>query len=135
METLSFVEFLEELAQQEIALAPGEVRRMRESFGDKTLQMGHLQADGSMSIPVDCILESVQSLGSQKLSEAVEALKGGQMASMLESVEALVDRVGDARKRKLARIVAEFQTEPDRANAHAQWKDIEKTIFGVDFPG
>jgi len=59
METLSFVEFLEELAQQEIGLASGEVRRMRERFGEKTLQMGHLQADGSMSIPVDCILESV----------------------------------------------------------------------------
>src|SRR5438132_5057148 len=118
IETLCFVHFLEELAQQEIALVPAEVRRMRERFGEKTLQMGHLQPDGSMSVPVDCIIESAQSLGSQELSEAVEALKGGQMASMLESVEALVDRVGDARKRKLARLVAEFQAEPDNATAH-----------------
>jgi hypothetical protein len=56
------------------------------------------------------------------------------MASALESVETLVERVGEARKRKLARMVDAFQSEPDDANAHARWKEIEKTIFGVKFP-
>jgi hypothetical protein len=44
--TLSFVQLLEELTQEEITLPPDEVRRMRERFGDKTLQMGHLREVG-----------------------------------------------------------------------------------------
>ena len=122
MGTLSFVQLLEELAQEEITLAPAEVQRLRERFGEETLQMGHLREDGSMSVPVDCIVESVQSLAGRKQSEA------------LESVEILVDRVVEVRQRKLARMVGAFQSEPDDANAHLRWKEIEKTIFGVKFP-
>jgi hypothetical protein len=54
------------------------------------------------------------------------------MASMLESVEILVERVGEARKRKLARMVKAFP-DPDPANAHSRWKEIEKTILGGKF--
>ena len=107
---------------------------MRERFGDKTLQMGHIREDGSMSVPVDCIVESVQSLGGQK-SEAAQGQSGEHMASMLESVEILVERVGEARKRKLARMGEAFQSEPDPANAHNRWKEIERTIFGEKFSG
>jgi len=130
MATLLF----EELAQGEITLAPAEVRRMLERFGEKTLQMGHLREDGSMSVPFDCIAEAIQSLGGRKMSESMEAQRGQQMASMLESVDALVERVVEARKRKLERMVEEFQSEPSDANAPNRWKEIEKTIFGVKFP-
>lgn len=132
MGTLSFVQLLEELTQEEITLSPDEVRRMRERFGEKTLQMGNLREDGSMSVPVDCIVESVQSLAGRK-SEPAQAHKGEHMASMLESVETLVERVGEARKRKLARMVEAFQSDPDPANAHNRWKEIENTIFGEKF--
>ena len=71
---LTFVELLEELAKREIALSPAEVQRMTERFGEKTLQMGHFQKDGSLRIPVDCIFEAVDSFGSQKLIETVETL-------------------------------------------------------------
>src|SRR4051794_22830737 len=67
---LSFVQFLEELSKGHITLSPAEVQSMRDRFGDKTLQMGHLDEDGTMSIPVDSIVEAVQSLGSRKLNEA-----------------------------------------------------------------
>jgi hypothetical protein len=52
---------------------------------------------------------------------------------MLESVESLVDRIAEARKRKLSRLIDEFQLTPDDDKAHKQWKEIEKMIFGVDF--
>jgi hypothetical protein len=46
---LTFTQLLEELAQKEITLYAAEVQRMKDRFGDKTLQMGHLQEDGSGS--------------------------------------------------------------------------------------
>ncbi len=131
---LTFIQFLEELSRDHVTLNPAEVQRMRDRFGDKTLQMGHLEEDGSLSIPVDFIVEAVQSLGSQKLNEAVENLKSQQMVAMLESAEALVERVAEAQKRKLEQMVERFQSEPDDFKAHQQWKQIEKMIFGVDYP-
>jgi len=131
---LSFIQFLEELSKDHITLSPAEVQRMRDRFGDKTLQMGHLDEDGAMLIPVNSIVEAVQSLGSQKLNAAVESLKGEEMLSMLESAEVLVERVGEVQKRKLEQMVEKFQSEPDEAKAHQQWKQIEKMIFGVDYP-
>lgn len=106
---------------------------MRERFGDETLQMGHLQEDGTMLVPVDCIIEAVRSLEHQNVTAAVEALKSEQVVSMLQSVETLVKRVGEARKRKLEQMVEKFQSESNDAKAHRQWKEIEKTIFGVQF--
>jgi hypothetical protein len=38
--------------------------------------MGHLEEDGSLSIPVDCIVEAVQFLGSQRLNEACPIFNG-----------------------------------------------------------
>jgi len=64
---LTFIQFLEELSKDYVMLNPAEVQRMRDLFGDKTLQMGHLEEDGSLSIPVDSIVDAVQSLGSRKL--------------------------------------------------------------------
>jgi hypothetical protein len=131
---LAFVQFLEELATDHVTLSPAEVRRMRDRLGDRTLQMGHLEEDGSMSIPVDSIVEAVQSLGSQRLTEALENLKSEQMISMLESAEALVERIAEAQRRKLGQVIDEFQREPDGARAHRQWKEIEKTVFGMEYP-
>ena len=131
---LTFIQFLEELSKDSVALSPAEVERMRNRFGDKVLQMGHLDEDGSMSISVGSIVEAVQALGGQKLNEAVENLKSEEMVSMLESAEMLVERVAEVEKRKLARMVERFQSEPDDAKAHRQWKQIEKMVFGVDYP-
>jgi hypothetical protein len=64
----------------------------------------------------------------------VQSLKSEEMVSMLESAEALVERVGEVQKWKLEQMVEKFQSEPDDAKAHQQWKQIEKTIFGVDYP-
>ena len=130
---LTFKQFLTELAREDVTLSPDEVRNLTERFGKKVLQMGHLQEDGSLLVPVDCIVEAAQSLGSQKLTEAVQSLDSEQMVSMLRSFEALVDRVGETRKRKLAEMVEKFQSEPSDAAAHQQWKEIEKMIFGVEF--
>ena len=130
---LTFVQFLEELSKEEIALSPSEVLQMRQRFGDKTLQMGHLREDGSMRVPVDCIIEAVQSLDSRKLGEAIETLKSDQMVSMLQSVDTLVERVSQARRRRLERMVEAFQSEQNDKRAHDQWSEIEKMVFGVEF--
>ncbi|MGC9949800.1 MAG: hypothetical protein ABSF64_25810 [Bryobacteraceae bacterium] len=127
------MQFLEELSTDHVALSPAEVRRMRDRFGEKTLQMGHLEEDGSMSIPVDSIVEAVRSLGSRRRNEALENLKSEQMVSMLESAGALVERIAEVERRKLGQMVDEFQSQPDEDKAHQQWKEIEKTVFGVEY--
>ena len=131
---LTFTEFIEEIARKDVAIPRADVERMRERFGDKVLNMGHLQGDGSMLVPVDCVLEAARSLGPQTLTEAAEILKSGQMASMLQSGEALVERVGEARQHKLRELIREFQSESDETDAQRQWKQIEKIVFGVDYP-
>jgi hypothetical protein len=131
---LTFVQLLEELSTDRVTLTPSEIRRLKDRFGDKVLQMGHLEENGSLSVAVDSIIEAVHSLGSQKVNEALEGLKSERMISMLESAEELVERVADVEKRRLGLMIDDFQSEPDEAEAHRQWKQIEKTIFGVEYP-
>ena len=90
----------------------------RRIFIDGHVALSPAEEDGSLSIPVDSIVEAVQSLGSQKLNEALENLK----------------RIAEAQRRKLGQMIDEFQAEPDDARAHRQWKEIEKTVFGVEYP-
>jgi hypothetical protein len=130
---LTFAQFVEELSKDEIMISPTEVRGMLNRFGPKTLQMGHLQEDGSMVVPVDCVVEAARSLGSSVLAGVAETLRSEQMVSLLESAEALVVRVGEARKKRLGRTVEDFQSEPSDGKARQQWKEIEKTIFGVEY--
>jgi hypothetical protein len=131
---LTFIQFIEEIAKKDLTIPPADVERMRERFGDKVLRMGHHREDGSMLVPVDCVLEAVQSLGPKTLTEAVETLKSGELVSMLQSGETLVVRVGEARERKLRELIRKFQSESDETAAHGQWKQIEKMVFGVDYP-
>jgi hypothetical protein len=107
---------------------------MRQRFGDKALKVGHLQENGSMLVPVGCVLEAVQSLGPERLTEAAEILKSDELMSVLQSGETLVARVGEARERKLRELIRKFQSESNEAESHHQWKQIEKTVFGVDYP-
>lgn len=131
---LTFIQFIEEIAQKDLTIPPADVQRMRERFGEKVLKMGHLQENGSMLVPVDCVLEAAQLLGTQALTEAAEILKSDEMVNMLQSGETLVERVGEARERKLRELIRKFQSESDETGAHRQWKQIEKMVFGVDYP-
>ena len=130
---LTFTQFVTELAREEVTLSPVEVREMRGQFGDKILQMGHLREDGSMLVPVDCILEGAQALGSQTLSEAAAFLQSGTMVSMLRPAEALLEGVSEARERKLRELIRKFQSEPDTNRSHGQWKRMEREVFGVEY--
>ena len=42
--------------------------------------------------------------------------------------------IAEAQRRKLGQMVDQFQREPDDARAHRQWKEIEKTVFGIEYP-
>jgi|SRR5450432_2314431 hypothetical protein len=132
---MTFKQFVAELAREDVILSPVEIEEMTRRFGDKVLQMGHLQADGSMLVPVDCIIEAVQSLGAQVLGEASESINNEQMVSLLQSGEVLVEKVGEARERKLRHMIRTFQNEPESRTSHKQWKQIEKEVFGVEYPG
>jgi hypothetical protein len=95
--------------------------------------MGHTGEDGSMLVPVDCIVEAARSLGTRTLTEAAEILNNEQIVSMLQSGESLVERVIEARERKLREAIRTFQNERDGGKAHERWKQIEKEVFGVDY--
>jgi predicted CoA-binding protein len=131
---LTLSQFIEEVAQKDLTVPPADVERMRERLGDdKVTKMGHLQEDGSMLVPVDCVLDVVQSLGPQALTEAAEILKSDEMVNMLQSGETLVELVGKARERRLRELIRKFQSESNETDARRQWRQIEKTVFGVDY--
>jgi len=50
---LTFKQFVTELASEDVTLSPAEMRETTARFGDKVLQMGHVEQDGSMLVPVD----------------------------------------------------------------------------------
>jgi hypothetical protein len=128
---LTFIELLEELSHKEVLLGAADVERMTRRFGRKTLQMGTINGDGSLSIPLECILEAVHSLGNQKLAEVVQALKSERLVTMLESVESLVERVGEARKSRTAELAAAVQNAATEAEAKEHWRKLEHLMFGI----
>jgi hypothetical protein len=130
---LTFKQFVAELATEDVTISSAELREMTERFGDKVLQMGHLQPDGSMLVPIDCILEGARSVSARTITEAAESINNQQTVSMLRSGEALVENVIEARERKMRRSIHAFQNERDADKAHESWKQIEKEVFGVEY--
>ncbi len=72
---------------------------MTRRFGDKVLQMGHIEEKGSM-------------------------LRSGEMP---------VERVINARERKLRELIRTFQNQRNTSKSHSRWKKIEKEVFGVEY--
>jgi hypothetical protein len=132
MTMLTFKQFINELASEDVTISSVDVEGMRKRFGDKVLQMGHLNKDGSMNVPVDCIVEAARSLEAHTLTEAAEIINNEHMVLMLQSGESLVERVGEAKERKLRQMIRNFQ-EGDTSTSHSQWSQIEKEVFGVDY--
>ena len=130
---LTFKQFVTELAREDVTLSAAEVQEMTARFGPKVFQMGHLEEDGSMLVPVDCVVDAARSLGAQALIEAAESLSNEQMVSMLQSGETLVERVVQARERKLREMIRAFQNQQDAGESHKQWTEIEKEVFGVGY--
>jgi hypothetical protein len=124
---LTFVDFLEELT-----LNPAQVRRMVDRCGPKVLQMGNLQEDGSLLVPVDCILELyslwkiVRAPTRSRAFAARISLRCWNRSTRSWS--------GSPRSANVTsrRLIDEFQSTPDDEKAHEQWRHIEEVIFGVD---
>ena len=110
---LTFKQFVTELAREDVIISASEIKEMQHRFGGKVLQMGHLNEDGSMNVPVDCIIEAARSLEAHTLTEAAEIINNEHIVSMLQSGQSLVERVGEARERKLRRMIRIFQNEDD----------------------
>lgn len=130
---LTSKQFVTELAREDVILSPSEREEMKHRFGDKVLQMGHRNKDGSINVPVDCIIEAAQSLETQTLTEAAEIINNEDMVSMLQSGEALVEEVIKARERRLLQLIQTYQDEGKTDRSQILWKQIEKAVFGVDF--
>lgn len=130
---LTFKELVSELAREEVTLSASDPQRMTARFGEKVLLMGHVESEGPMRIPVECIVEAASLMGSRRLTEARESLMSEEIASALRSGDALIKRVVEARDRMLRNMIRDFQNEPDAAVANGQWKNIEKEVFGVEF--
>ena len=132
---LTFKQFVTELAREDVLISPSEIDEMTHRFGDKVLQMGHLNEDGSMNVSVDCVVEAARSLEAHTLTEAAGIINNEQIVSMLQSGELLVEGVVEARERKLRRMIQSFQNEGDTGRSHRQWKQIEREVFGVEYNG
>src|SRR6478672_13510393 len=102
---LTFKQFVTELAREDVVISPAELKEMVARFGEKVLQMGNLEPDGSMLVPVECIVEAASSLGSNTLVEAAEVINNEEMVSALQSGEALVEQVIKAREKKLRELI------------------------------
>jgi hypothetical protein len=130
---LTFKQFVTELAMEDVSLSSAEVGEMTARFGEKVLQMGRIEEDGSMRVPIDCVVEAARSVSAQTLTEAAESINNRQIVSMLRSGEVLVEKVTEARERKLREMVHTFQSGHDASESHKQWKQIEKEVFGVEY--
>lgn len=130
---LTFKQFVAELAREDVIISRDEIEAMKQRFGEKVLLMGHVNEDGSMNVPVDCIVEASRRLEARTLSEAADIINNDHIVSMLQSVESLVERVGEARERKLRKMIRTFQNEDDTGKSDHQWRQIEKEVFGVDY--
>jgi hypothetical protein len=132
-EMRTFKQFVTELAGEDVTIPPVEIEEMTKRFGNKVLQMGHLREDDSMLAPVDCIIEAIRSLESHTITEAAESINNEQMVSLLESGEVLVEKVAEPEK-KIARKDSHIPERTGIRNLTQQWKQIEKEVFGVDYP-
>ncbi len=92
---------------------------------------GTLNEDGSLIVPVECIVEAVQSLGNKTLIDALEGLRTQQFLPMLESVESLVERVSEAKKRKIVNLTRAVQDAPSESEAEAHWQKLQHLMFGI----
>ncbi len=52
---------------------------------------------------------------------------------MLRSGEMPVERVINARERKLRELIRTFQNQRNTSKSHSRWKKIEKEVFGVEY--
>ncbi len=117
--------------EQDVTLSHAEVQQMTERYGERMLQMGTLNEDGSLSIPVECILEAAKTLGSRRLADAVDALRSEKIVPMLESVESLVERVSEAKKRRIVELTRAVQNAPTETEAKEHWQKLEHLMFGI----
>jgi hypothetical protein len=59
---LTFAEFIKNASEKTISFTPAEAQAMRERAGDAALEIGQVQEDGSLIVPVGYLLEAAQDL-------------------------------------------------------------------------
>lgn len=133
--TLTFIQYLEELvAEQAVKIPADELDLLVARFGDRVRQMGrwNVSGDGSLEIPVNVVREAATQLESHTLMEAVQALKTGQFAEMLNSCAAvsLIERITDVYRVYFRDLMNRYQSTDDPSEAVRLRDQLVKEIFG-----
>ena len=132
---LTFIQYLEELvAEQAVKIPADELDLLVARFGDRVRQMGrwNVSGDGSLEIPVNVVREAATQLESHTLMEAVQALKTGQFAEMLNSCAAvsLIERITDVYRVYFRDLMNRYQSTDDPSEAVRLRDQLVKEIFG-----
>ena len=122
------------VAEQAVKIPADELDLLVARFGDRVRQMGrwNVSGDGSLEIPVNVVREAATQLESHTLMEAVQALKTGQFAEMLNSCAAvsLIERITDVYRVYFRDLMNRYQSTDDPSEAVRLRDQLVKEIFG-----
>jgi len=136
MATLTFIQFLEELAgaDRAVTVPAGEVERLVGRFGGRVRQMGRWNAsgDGALEIPLVVIREAAALVGRHVLADAVEQLKTERPAPGMEAsaAESLIVRLAESYNRYFRELMTHYQETSDAPEATRLRDQIVREVFG-----
>jgi hypothetical protein len=111
------------MPKEDLVINSKAVEEMIRVYGKRTLLMGTLKEDGSLSIPWDCYMEAAPLLNGSSLL----AYRTGPQTV---NYSAFIDKVGEARKRKVATLTKALQNAPNEDEAKKYWRRLEHLMFG-----
>ena len=136
---LQFIQFLEEIERNNrtVVIEGADVERLVKRFGSEVRGMGvwNHTRDGSLEIPMANIMEAVQELDDQVLTNAVQELKTPEsLTDLLNSSSAakqLIQALSKLRLQQFQRKVEEFQTLNNPAEVERLRREISRELFGA----
>jgi hypothetical protein len=136
---LQFIQFLEQIERNNrtVVIEGGDVERLVKRFGSEVQSMGvwNHTRDGSLEIPMANIMEAVQKLDDQLLTNAVQELKTPEnLTDLLNSSSAakqLIEALSELRLQQFQRKVEEFQNLNNPAEVERLRREISRELFGA----
>ena len=118
------IEETSRMPEEDFVIDPKTVEEMIQAYGKRTLRMGTLNKDGSLSVPMDCFKEAAAPLlnGAPLLVHRA----GPQMSDL----GVVIDKVGEARLRKVAVLTKAVQDSPTEDEAKKHWQRLAHLMFG-----
>jgi hypothetical protein len=130
---LTFIQFLEELATDELTIPASDMERMVSHFGTAVRGMGHLNSEGGLAIPIKVIQNAIARFEGHDLSEAVRELKSDkQLAEMLRLSEAsvLIGHITDAYREYFRELMTRYQNSSNPDESNRLRDQLVREVFG-----